>query len=96
MAGILLGQPEQASVLGHVVVVGVGVGCVRVRRVGIGTIVSRRRMRHPRIGGIAGVRRRAIQVANLQMISDRITTYLGKGIATGEAGAARSGSSLKS
>lgn len=72
MTGILLGQPEQAAVLGHVVVVGMGVGRVRVRRVGIGTVVGCR-MRHPRIGGIPSVRRRTIQVANLQ--TDRITTY---------------------
>lgn len=64
VAGVLLGQPEETAVLGHVVVVGVGVGRMGVRCVGIGTIVGR--MRHPRIGGVAGVRRGAIQVANLQ------------------------------
>jgi len=65
VAGVLLGQPQKTAVLGHVVVVGVGVGGMGVGCVGIGTIVGR--MGDPRIGGVAGVRRRAIQVANLQI-----------------------------
>lgn len=63
---VLLGQSQQASVLGHVVVVGVRVGRMRMRRVRVGTIVRGRCVRHPRIGSVAGVRRGAIQVANLQ------------------------------
>lgn len=62
---VLLGQSQQATVLGHVVVVGVRVGRMRMGRVRVGTIVRGCCVRHPRIGSVAGVRRGAVQVANL-------------------------------
>lgn len=63
---VLLGQSQQATVLGHVVVVGVRVGRMSMGRVRVGTIVRGCCVRHPRIGSVAGVRRGAVQVANLR------------------------------
>lgn len=68
---VLLGQSQQAAVLGHVVVVGVRVGRMRMRRVRVGTIVRGRCVRHPRISSVAGVRRGAVQVANLHRQGQR-------------------------
>lgn len=68
---VLLGQSQQAAVLGHVVVVGVRVGRMRMRRVRVGTIVRGCCVRHPRIGSVAGVRRGAVQVANLHRQGQR-------------------------
>lgn len=67
---VLLGQAQQAAVLGHVVVVGMRVGCMRMRRMRVGTIVRGCRMRHPGICGVASVCRCAVQVANLDMDRD--------------------------
>lgn len=68
---VLLGQSQQATVLGHVVVVGVRVGRMRMGRVRVGTIVRGCCVRHPRIGSVAGVRRGAVQVANLQTAREK-------------------------
>lgn len=61
---VLLGQTQEASVLGHIVMVGVGMSRMGMGGMGITAVVGGGGMRYPRICGIASVR--GVQVAHLR------------------------------